>query len=66
MIQMIVEIIQCIRFFLLRKIARMGQRIKDLYETIPSLLVTHRLNKLMNIGLELSANSLESFIHNVE
>ena len=44
----------------------MGQRIKDLYETIPSLLVTHRLNKLMNIGLELSANSLESFIHIVE
>ena len=60
---MIVEITQCIRFFLLRKIARMGQMIKDLYETIPSLLVTHRLNKLMNIGLELSPNSLESFIH---
>ena len=55
MIQMIVEITQCIRFFLLGKIARMwisilGQVFKDLYEIIPSLLVIHQFNSVQSLS----------------
>ena len=52
---MIVEITQCIRFFLLGKIARMwisilGQVFKDLYEIIPSLLVIHQFNSVQSLS----------------